>query len=236
MLKKTKKEKSSSKNLKEFDESTLESTSENPYFGDLKGYLDLRSRDRASAAMWRNIAFILSFIVILAVSGIIYVASLGKYVPMVFYTDTNGAMVFGGIANQKLVITEPMIANQLADYLISLRQLPIDDDLRNEYLRKVKMMTKPSLFDNTLVPQITERYKSNVGQSIKVKVTNVYPTNSGKTTWTVEWNELLNSRVLGSYKAAITMSMDSSITDPLILLVDPLGIVVTDINISQEIK
>lgn len=233
-MRKNKKVKQSDFN--ELDESAANPNSDNPYFGDFKGYLDLRSRDRASAAMWRNISFIQSVINILLVAGLIYIASLSKYVPMVFYTDQNGAMVFGGIANQRLVITEPMIANQLADYLIALRQLPIDDDLRNEYLRKVKMMTKPSLFDNTLVPAITERYKSNVGQSIKVKVTNVYPTNTGKTTWTVEWNELLNSRVQGSYKAAITMSMDSSITDPLILLIDPLGIVVTDINISQEIK
>ena len=219
------------------DLSKLEhSTDENPYFNEIKGYLDIRSADRANAAMWRMIAFILSFITLLAVSGMIWLSSQSKFIPMVFYTDQNGAMGFGGIANQRLKITQPMIANQLKDYIIDLRQLPLDDDLRNQYLRQVKMMTVPDLFNNTLVPAIMERYKSNVGRSIKVNITNVYPVNKGQTTWTVEWDETVGSTTIGSFKGSISFTLDSTIVDPLILLYDPLGMVINDVNINQEVQ
>ena len=208
-------------------------TQSDSYYLDAKGYVDLRSSDKASTATWRIIAFVLAFITALAVSGLIFIGSQTKFIPMVFYTDSKGAMQYGGVASDHLKITQPMLANQLADYIISLRQIPQDMDLKNQYMRKIKMMSTNELFSNNIIPMIKERYTKNIGVTVKVTIRNVLPI--GQNTWQLDWEEAIDTRLIGKFKGTVTFTINPSIFDPAILLYDPLGIVISDVNINQEV-
>lgn len=207
---------------------------QNNYFGDMKGYIDKINSILAEKNSWKTIAFISSGISILAVSGMIYIGSASKFVPMVFYTDTSGAMQFGGIASDNLRITQPMVANQVAEYIISLRQIPMDMDVKTEYLNKLKMMTDPAVYTNIVYPMLKDRYTNNIGKSIKVRIKNVIPISN--TTYQIDWVETENQQNRGIYRSTISFTMTDKFTDPAVALYDPLGLVINDININQEVE
>ena len=209
-------------------------TPDNPYFNDIKGYYDVRSADKINVSMWRIFGLIGLAIGVIGVSGMIYIGSQAKFVPMIFYTDAQGGMQYGGVVTNRLKITQPMLANQLADYIVALRQVPLDVELKSQYMRKVKMMTKEALFNNGLIPVFTERYNSYLGKTLKINVRNTIPIS--KDTWEITWDEVSNNILIGTFKGMITFTINSTITDTAILLYDPLGIVVNDININQEIN
>ena len=122
---------------------------------------------------------------------------------------------------------------ELADFIISLRQVPIDNELRGQYVRKVKMMSTASLFLNQLAPMLREEYQNSGTRTIKVDITSVLPVN--KETWDLEWKESIDGKESGKYKAMISYSRDTSIKDPTIMIYNPLGIIVKDVNINKEI-
>lgn len=206
----------------------------NPYFNEMKGYVDQRDSLKASVNSWKTVALLTSVVSIFAVSGMIYIGAKSKFIPMVFYTDTSGAMQFGGLASDNLRITQPMIANQLAEYVISLRQIPLDLEIKTEYLNKLKMMSNSKIYSDVIYPMVKDRYVSNVDKTIKVKIRNVIPI--GKSTYQIDWDETMGQRIIGKYKSSITFSMNNNFTDPAVALYDPLGIVVNDVNINQEVE
>lgn len=206
----------------------------NPYFSEIKGYLDQRDYFKSVAATWRTLCFVLALITLIAVSGGIWIGSKSKFVPMVFYTDSSGSMQFGGIASDNLRITNSMVANQISDYLIAARQVPVDMDIKSQYLDKVKMMSNNQVYENIVLPMITDRYVQNVGQTIKVKIRNVIPIS--KTAYEIDWEELKAGKLIGKFKSTISFTMNSDFSDPAVALNDPLGIVINDININQEVQ
>lgn len=206
----------------------------NPYFAEIKGYLDQRDYFKSIAATWRTLCFVLAIITLIAVSGGIWIGAKSKFVPMVFYTDSSGSMQFGGIASDNLRITNSMIANQISDYLIAARQVPIDMDIKSQYLDKVKMMSNNQVYENVVLPMITDRYVQNMGQTIKVKIRNVIPIS--KTAYQIDWEELKDNRLIGKFKSTISFTMNLDFSDPAVALNDPLGIVINDININQEVQ
>ncbi len=211
---------------KKIDNSTM--------LGDMKGYIDKYNHALSTAAAWKTIAFTLAIALIMAIGGLTYIGSKSKYIPMVFYTDNSGAMQFGGVVSENLRITEPMIANQMNDYLVALRQIPKDIEIKNEYMAKVKMMSTTQVFDNIVIPMIKDRYTANIDQTIKVKVRNVLPI--AKDTYQIDWDEILNQKVIGRFKGSFKFALNPDLNDPVVKLYDPLGIVVSDININQEVQ
>jgi type IV secretory pathway TrbF-like protein len=206
--------------------------SNNPYINEIKGYLDLRSYDRVTIAAQRNIIFILMVIVLATVIGLIYIGKASKFIPMVFYTDRNGAMFYGGIATEKLEVTEPMVANQLAQYIQGLREVPKDIAVRTEDVRKVLMMSTPTLYSQIATPNFELRYKEDA-PLVYIKIKNVLPLSANA--YQIDWEENSDNRIT-TWRASISFTMDNEINDPKVRLYNPLGILVNGININQEIQ
>ncbi len=207
---------------------------ENPYFQEKKGYVDLRGNDKLDKATYKVIAIVCLGIATIAISGMIYIGSKSKFIPMLYKESNEGGLTFVGYASDPLKLTNNMIGNQLVGYIEALRRVPQDLDLKNDYSKRVRMMTNPSLFDNILVNMLIERYTNNVGKAVMVTVKNVLPI--GKNTWQLDWDESTSGVVLGRYKGSITFNMQKDLIDPTKLIYDPLGIVVTDVSISPELK
>lgn len=209
-------------------------TRENPYFNEIKGYRDLRAADKISRSMgWFFGVFGLT-IAAVCCCGMIYIGSKSKYIPMVYMANSNGGLTYSGVATDVLKITQPMLANQLKDFIIDLRQIPQDTELKNQYMHKVKMMSTSDLFTNSIIPMVKDRYIANSGKTIKVTIKNVLPIS--KNTWQVDWEEQNGDMPADKFKGSITFTLNQNIDDPEVLLYDPLGIVVSDININQEVS
>ncbi|MCC2645156.1 MAG: conjugal transfer protein TrbF, partial [Burkholderiales bacterium] len=155
-------------------------------------------------------------------------------IPMVYMADSKGGLTYSGVVTDVLRITQPMLANQLKDYIIDLRQIPQDIELKDQYMRKVKMMSTPDLFTNSVIPMIKNRYTANEGKTLKVTIKNILPIS--KNTWQIDWEEQVGDMPADRFKGTVTFTLNQDIVDPAILLYDPLGIVVSDININQEIS
>lgn len=207
---------------------------ENPYFQEKKGYVDLRGNDKLDKATYKIIAMVCLGITTLAVSGMIYIGAKSKFIPMLYKESNQGGLTFVGFASDSLKLTNNMIGNQLVGYIEALRRVPQDVDLKNDYSKRVKMMTATQLFDNVLVNTLIERYTDNVGKTVMVTVKNVLPIS--KNTWQLDWDESTDGVVLGRYKCSITFNMQKDLIDATKLIYDPLGIVVTDVSISPELK
>ncbi|MCC2624354.1 MAG: Conjugal transfer protein [Burkholderiales bacterium] len=209
-------------------------TRENPYFNEIKGYMDLRTADKISRSMgWFFGVFGLT-IALICSCGMIYIGSKSKYIPMVYMADAHGGLTYSGVATDVLKITQPMLANQLKDYIVDLRQIPQDTELKSQYMRKVKMMSTAELFTNSIIPTVKDRYIANTGKTVKVTIKNVLPIS--KNTWQVDWEEQSGDLPADKFKGTITFTLNQNIEDPAVLLYDPLGIVVSDININQEVS
>lgn len=207
---------------------------DNPYYHEIKGYLDLRSYDRVTIAAQRNAILMLIIVILFLITGLIFIGTKSKFIPMVFYTDRNGSMVYGGIASEKLEITDGMIENQLQAYISGLRQVPTDIAVRTEYVRKVKMLSDQKVYDEVAIPTFEERYKDGA-PNIYIKVRNVLPINA--TTYQIDWDEnIAGSPTTTSWKASISFTMNNEITDPQVRLYNPLGIEINGLNINQEIQ
>ena len=207
---------------------------ENPYFQEKKGYVDLRGNDKLDKATYKIIAMVCLGITTLAVSGMIYIGAKSKFIPMLYKESNQGGLTFVGFASDSLKLTNNMIGNQLVGYIEALRRVPQDVDLKNDYSKRVRMMTATQLFDNVLVNTLIERYTDNVGKTVMVTVKNVLPIS--KNTWQLDWDESTDGVVLGRYKCSITFNMQKDLIDATKLIYDPLGIVVTDVSISPELK
>ncbi len=205
-----------------------------PYYEEIKGYRDLRDADKISRSMgWFFGVFGLT-VALICVIGVIFIGSKSKFIPMVFIADSHGGLVYSGIVTDQLQNPQPYIANQLQEYIVNLRQVPQDVVLKDQYMHKVKMMSTHELFTNTVIPMITDRYMNNIGKTVKVSIRNTIQIS--KNTWQLDWDEKVGEMPSNRFKGAITFSLDPAITDPAILLYDPLGMVISDININQEVS
>ena len=178
---------------------------ENPYFQEKKGYVDLRGNDKLDKATYKIIAMVCLGITTLAVSGMIYIGAKSKFIPMLYKESNQGGLTFVGFASDSLKLTNNMIGNQLVGYIEALRRVPQDVDLKNDYSKRVRMMTATQLFDNVLVNTLIERYTDNVGKTVMVTVKNVLPIS--KNTWQLDWDESTDGVVLGRYKCSITFKV-----------------------------
>jgi type IV secretory pathway TrbF-like protein len=203
-----------------------------PYYYEIKGYLDLRSYDRVTIASQRNFIFILLIVIIIESIGLILIGKASKYIPMVFYSDRYGSLVYGGIAQDSFKVTDQMIGSQLDDYIIGLRQVPKDINVRTEYVRKVKMMTTTDLYNQVTVPNYEQRYKEDA-PLIYVAIKSTLQIN--KTTYQIDWEEDDGGKIT-KWKASISLTLNNETDDPVVKEYNPAGILVNGININQVVQ
>lgn len=207
---------------------------DNPYFDNKKDFNDRVAIYKANASMWRVFGLISLLICGACIGGLIYIANQPKTVPFLFKEDGSGGITALGIPNTVMRVDNKLIANQLATFIIALRQVPVDLELRKQYVRRVKMMTTSELFNNQLVAMFKSEYKNiNSDNSIKVSINTIEPI--AKNTWQIDWTQSVNSIATGKYSAIVTYERDATITDPTLMIFNPLGIIIKDININTII-
>ncbi|MDQ5921631.1 MAG: type secretion system protein TrbF [Pseudomonadota bacterium] len=207
---------------------------ENPYFDSRKDWNEIIGKEKANTSMWRMFALLELIPMVVAICGMIYASQLPDVVPFIFKEDASGGITALGIPNQELKVDNRMVANQLALFIVTLRQLPSSLEIRKSYVSRVKMMSSATLFQNVLAPMLREEYTAIGTGNQNIKVTTILPVN--KDTWQIDWIEYKNGTETGKYKATVNyIRSPAKYKDPNELIWNPLSIVIKDININRVI-
>ena len=209
-------------------------TNGNPYFNETNSFEDERGNDIAAKVSWRNIAFLLVLLMFISVGGNIYQGTQSKTVVKVYKEDKYGGLYYMGTADEALQVTNNNIGNYLMSIISALRSVPIDIGVRKSNANLIQAYSSQSLFDNVVRPMLKARYIAN--QNILVSINAAIPIN--KSTWEIDWTETNGITEIGKFKAMIGFSRqppdDKQSTD--FQYINPLGIVITDITVTQELK
>ncbi|MCX8515283.1 MAG: VirB8/TrbF family protein [Burkholderiales bacterium] len=207
---------------------------ENPYFNNRKGFTDRLDAERANTASWKFIAWFSNLITIIAVIGCIYAANLPDIVPFIFKEDGSGGLTAMGIASQEMHVNKQMVANQIGLFLIALREVPASVEIKKRYVTRVQMMSTQQLFHNVLAKMLKESYLRVGNGEVFITLKSIIPIT--KNTWELDWTEAgANGNSLGEYKATLTIELSKEFKNSSALIYNPIGLVVTDININKII-
>lgn len=207
---------------------------DNPYFTNRKGFTDRLDAERANTASWKFITLVSNVITIIAVFGCIYAANLPNVVPFIFKEDGSGGLTAMGIANEEMHVDKQMVANQIGSFLIGLREVPTSIEIKKRYVTRVQMMSTQILFHNVLAKMLKDSYIKAGNGEVIITLKSIIPLS--KNTWELSWVETgANDTNLGEYKATISVELSKDFKNSSALIYNPLGLVVTDININKVI-
>lgn len=211
----------------------LDGGDDNPYFTNKQGYTQSNDALKAEVATWKHITWFCNLITMLAVCGMIYAAQLPTVVPFMFKEDASGGITALGLAQQEMHVDNKMIANQLATFLTALREVPLSMGIKSQYAKRVSFMSTQQLFSSKFAPMMISRYKDAGTKEVIVNVTAIMPEKTGL--WQIQWTETSQGVETGRYIGLITYEKNNDFKNSEAMISNPLGLVITDININTEI-
>lgn len=198
------------------------------------GWNELHAYHVENSALWRNLA--IAAILALAIVSIyaMYLVNQDKHKTVVFEKDSLGNITALGLATQTLKIDNKVIAHELANFILSLREVPQDLNIKRRNIDLVHKMIDTKLrgqVDQLLLEQYT---KARDG-IILVTISSIRPLEGGKS-WQVVWHEKdsLTGPIISYWSSIITFKhVDSQ--SPETQLINPAGVYVTYLHPVQDV-
>lgn len=192
------------------------------------------------AHYWRVAALISCATAALSVGGVVYVGAQSKVVPYVVEVDKLGEAAAVSRAERTTTVDPRVIKAYLARFVADWRTVTIDMQAKKGAIDRVYAML-PS--GSLALDKLNTYFKAHnpfalaSTQSVDVAVTNLLPISDK--TWQLEWREVIRDtrgEVLGNtrMKASIIVGITPP-NDEKLILINPLGVYVTDINWSQQL-
>ncbi len=192
-------------------------------------YGNLMSRERN----WRVMAILSALIALVAVGGMIHLATRSRIVPFVVAMDSLGRTVAAGVADEASPLDDRLKRATLFNWVEDLRTVTSDGIAQRKAIDRVYAHIASGSQAQAL---ISEFYRADPPQkraateTVSVEVRSVLPTS--ERTLEVEWIETardLYGAVKGQdhWKAAFTIAVNPP-TDERLARVNPLGIYVTN--------
>jgi type IV secretion system protein VirB5 len=195
----------------------------------------------SQARNWRISAIISGLIALAAVLGLIYIGAQNKVVPYVVQVDKNGAAIAVGPGDKAQAVDERVIKAYLARFISDMRSVSPDQVAGKAAIERVYAMisnTTPAL------TKLNEYFKANnpfelaENTMVAVEVSSVLPI-TGQT-WQIEWNEVARDKrgeLIRSMRMRASVTVEiSPPKEERLLLINPLGIYVTDLNWVQSLQ
>ena len=182
---------------------------------------------------WRNVAIlaIIALVIVCVVS--MYLVNQDKHKTLVFEKDSYGNLTMLGIADKTFKIDNKMVAHQLANFIVALREVPQDISIRRRNIEIVHKMIDTKL-QVAVDKRILEQYNKTNGGTLNVEITSIRPLESGKS-WVINWNEQLSTGEISHWGSTITFERLDTV-EPDIQLVNPIGLFITYINPTEDIN
>lgn len=192
------------------------------------------------AQHWRTMAIISGLIALIAVGGVTYIGAQSKVIPYVVEVDKLGAAAAITRADSASVVDQRVIKAYLARFVSDWRAVTIDRQAQKSAIDRVYAML-PS--GSVALGKVNDHFKANnpftvaSSRSVSVAVTNLLPLSEH--TWQVEWQEVTrNTRgeVQGNVRMKVSIIVGiTPPTDERLILINPLGVYITDLNWSQQL-
>ncbi len=192
------------------------------------------------AKNYRYLAAISSVTALFAVIGMFWIASQKTYVPYIVEVDQHGKAARAGFAQKVGVMDEKLIKAYLVSFLNNWRMVTTDSRVQNKSIHALYSMLPAN---SPAVEKINGFYKSNSPlkvakmHTVSVQVKTLLPLS--KNTWQVEWVEIIRNpdgkeKNTLRWKAFFNIAFQQ-VNDERLMLTNPLGLFITDINWSQEL-
>ena len=218
-----------------------------PVRGEPNPYLDARREWNErygdyihQAQHWRMMAILSGLVSLVCVIGICYIGSRSKVVPYIVEVDKIGDAVAVGRADRVPTVDARVIKAYLARFVVDWRSVTIDSQAQKGAVDRVYSMVPRG---SVAVSKMSDYFRANNPFSAAAKgtvaaaVTNVLPIS--EKTWQVEWEEVRRDTrglVLNTVrmKASVLVGVTPPTSESQVLL-NPLGVYITDLNWSQQL-
>ena len=202
------------------------------------GWNEAQAYHIENESVWRNIAILA--IVALAVVSVfaMYYVNQDKHKTLIFEKDSNGNITTLGLATKTFNVDNKIVAHQLANLVRSLREIPLDINLKRRNIDVVHKMIDPKIREQVDKMIIAQYAKVKDGQ-ILVEINNIKPLEGGKS-WQINWEEkIMNNGTIAdgitTWSSVVTFKRLDSV-EPNVQLVNPIGLFVTYLHPTEDIK
>jgi type IV secretion system protein VirB5 len=181
---------------------------------------------------WRNIAYvaILALLIVSVVS--MYYINQDKHKTLVFEKDSLGNITFLGLANKTLTVDNKIVAHQLANFIIALREVPRDIAIKRRNIELIHKMIDAKL-QTTIDKKIIAQYVKAANGTIVVDISSVRPLSAKS--WIINWQEHVENGETTNWGSTLSFEKLDTV-EPSIQLVNPIGLFITDINPTEDIN
>jgi type IV secretory pathway TrbF-like protein len=192
------------------------------------------------AQHWRTMAIICGLVALIAVAGVAYIGAQSKIIPYVVEVDKLGAAAAITRADSAGTVDQRVIKAYLARFVADWRSVTVDRQAQKGAIDRVYAML-PS--GSVALGKINDHFRGNnpftaaSKRSVGVAVTNLLPLSEH--TWQVEWQEVTRD-TRGDVQSNVRMKVSIIVgitppTDERLILINPLGVYITDLNWSQQL-
>lgn len=212
----------------------------NPYVEARREWNERYSDYIKQAHHWRIVALICAVTAVISVGGVAYIGAQSKVVPYVVEVDKLGAAAAVTPADRTTTVDPRVIKAYLARFVADWRAVTVDTQAQKGAIGRVYAML-PS--GSLALDKLNAFFKAHnpfalaAKRSVDVAVTNLLPISDK--TWQLEWREVTRDsrgEVIGNIrmKASVIVGITPP-TDERLILINPLGVYVTDLNWSQQL-
>ena len=221
-------------------EAAVAQTQLNPYVEARREWNERYGDYIQQAKHWRTMAIISGLAALLSVIGITYIGAQGKIVPYVVQVDKLGEAAAVSRADRAANVDSRVIKAYLARFVADWRTVTVDRQAEKSAIGRVYAML-PS--GSIALGKLNDHYKAHNPflladkESVAVAVTNLLPMSDK--TWQVEWLETTRDQ-RGAVESVVRIKASIIVgirppTEENLIVINPLGVYITDLNWSQQL-
>lgn len=221
----------------------MDSCNTSPFIAGMDEYMERYGNLTKAAARWRQISLILALLCALCVISVVSMSSSVKSVPFIVQVDRHGYEIAVNPVEPSGV-DDRLIISRVGRFINNLRTVLNDDTAQVVYIDFVyKSTPSGSAANKKLMDFYTKNNPLTIASTEKVTILvelkSILPLGDSGKTWRGEWEEKrINDGVVISTKS-YTGIFEIQVTPPSTMkdIIDnPLGIFITDFNITEELK
>lgn len=213
-------------------------TSENPYISARREWNERYGDFVKQASTWRLVAFVALGIAAIATSGVVYIGSKSKIVPIVVGINDLGQMSTVGIPGEN-PIDDKVINATLADWMIWHRSVVSDAAVVESFVTRVYAYLTEGAparasIDEWYKKEGNNPYERMKNLTVTVEIKSVLLMSSK--TYQIDWREVVRNKagqMTGVLNFRSILTIENFEVNPKTALVNPLGIYIQNISIQE---
>jgi len=211
----------------------------NPYLNAKQEWNEMVGSSVSRAKLMTVLCFLLTVSNILCMGVVVYLLRENRVVPYVMVLNDKLNPIAMGTPDSTNLKDKRVLKSFLADFIKNLRGITADSTvLKNQYETLYAMLRQGS----PAYKQISSRFREESPferarrETVSIQVSSIIK--QSDTTWEIEWSENVFSRTgervrTSHYRAHLTLSFSKTLT-PSQAVVNPLGVIVRELDISEK--